>query len=172
MNWHPTEVAADSSLVLNVLASRSAGRILGCAGVRLIVSACTLKETPDTETDEMKFLLGTGYVQEVDITGDTATIFRDAACELDDAAATAIALCLVRRIAIGTEDGCVLKVLRQYDASKGIVAVGIIDVLRSAAAQLPEADLRNIISSVRTGAPFRTQKTHDRWWFESLGMQL
>ncbi len=160
-------LVADTSFLINVLASGHAPTLIGLWDVTLI-----LTETVDAEVKRNRTQLDELYVRglaKMEALADgAASIFILAAAEVDDGEASAIALAAFKRWPIATDDARAQSIWLDLAGPDAEPARHTCGMLQDVALNLGPQALREILVAIQTVGRFDPPRGHAQWWARAL----
>jgi predicted nucleic acid-binding protein len=172
VNSDRCDASADTSFVLNLLATTRAERILDGASLRLVVPPRVRAELT-RETRALEALAVAGRARFLELPRSASALYVEAAMRVEDDEAQAIALGIALGIALVTDDGRTADAWQELARSRSaapLSAQGICDVLRTAQPGLGPADLRDSVERLGRDASFGPPSGHASWWSAVLSM--
>jgi predicted nucleic acid-binding protein len=159
--------AADTSFLINVVATGFAGELLSLAGIFSVIPPLVYEEAK-RDRATIDDLIAGGLAIVVQLDKSAREQYVTAAAAMDDGEAAAIALGISMQIGLATDDNCALDYWNKLPQVV-VPPLGICSFLRSIEAKIDPSRMRSILTDVRKKAKFLPQREHKIWWQGIVG---
>lgn len=158
--------AADTSFIINLIATTRARQILDGVAIKLLIPPIVRAEVK-RDRAALEELVAAGYGEFAEFPNECQSAFTIAARSVQDGEAEAIALGLIRNTDLVTDDGYAVDTwdeLARDMGVTGVVALGICEILQKIECTFEVGELQDILGRIRRDAHFEPPKEHREWW--------